>query len=81
MNQSEAGFCQTCHALVELASLVSIPDHGDACPGRFHAPATLTHGPGWISWTIAANSYARSVLIQPIDHETLTRFQRLQREN
>lgn len=81
MNQSEAGFCQLCHALVELSPLGGIPDHGDACPGRFHAPATLTHGPGWISWTIAANSYARSVLIQPIDRSVLEKLQRLQREN
>lgn len=81
MNQVEAGFCQACHAFIDLAPIGGIPDHGDSCPGRFHRPATLILGPNWISWTIAANSYVRSVLIDPVTPEVLEQLRRSQREN
>ena len=76
MNQQEHGFCQACRSFVELGPLGGISEHPAAsttcrCHGSFHAPATLVHGPGWISWTLAANSYARSVLVDPPSPEVL----------
>jgi hypothetical protein len=70
VNQQECGFCQACRAFVELGPLGGISEHSasdnEICSGSFHTPATLVLGNGWVSWTIAANSYARSVLINPV---------------
>ena len=53
MNQVERGFCQHCHAFVEVVVVEiehdkcgAISAHGDACLGQFHQPAVLVFGPG-----------------------------------
>jgi hypothetical protein len=70
MNQDEHSFCQHCYALQPIypgfngIGWIGAHMHeGEPCPGRYHRAATLVLGEGWISWTIAMGSYARSMLV------------------